>query len=124
MQNQDRFKTILVIVVGFTAIGWFLRSRGVETYLDKIALGIGLVSIFIPPAAKAIEWLWLKFALALGWVNARIILGIVYFVFLLPIAWISRLFTNDPLMLKAKKSSTLYATRNHQYKKEDLENIW
>jgi hypothetical protein len=125
VQNQDRFKTILVIVVGFTAIGWIVRSRwGVETYLDKIAFVIGLLSIFIPPAAKAIEWLWLKFALALGWINSRILLSVIYFVFLMPVAWLSRLFTKDPLMLKAKSSSSLYTTRNHLYKKEDLENIW
>jgi hypothetical protein len=125
VHNQDRFKTILVIVIGFTAIGWFIKHRwGVETYLDEIAFGIGLVSIFIPVAAKWIEWAWLKFAMALGWVNSRILLSIIYFVFLLPIAWLSRLFTKDPLMLKAKNSPSLYVTRNHQYKKEDLENIW
>ncbi len=125
MQNQDRFKTILVIVIGFTALGWILRSRfGIETYLDKIAFGLGLLSIFIPAAARAIEWLWLKFAFGLGWVNSRILLTIVYFVFLMPIALLSRFFTKDPLMLKAKKSQSLYNTRNHLYKKEDLENIW
>jgi hypothetical protein len=125
VQQQDRFKNILVIVIGFTALGLILRSRfGVETYLDKIAFVIGLVSIFIPPAAKAIEWLWLKFAHGLGWFNSRVLLTIIYFVFLMPIAWVSRLFTKDPLMLKAKNSESLYSTRNHQYKKEDLENIW
>jgi hypothetical protein len=51
-------------------------------------------------------------------------LSIIYFVFLMPIAWISRLFTKDPLMLKAKDSDSLYTTRDHLYKKEDLENIW
>lgn len=125
MQNQDRYKTILVIVIGFTAIGWFIRSRwGVETYLDKIAFTLGVLSIFIPPAARAIEWVWLKFAFGLGWVNSRILLSIIYFVFLMPIAFLSRLFTKDPLMLKAKKLPSLYNHRNHHYKKEDLENIW
>jgi hypothetical protein len=125
VQNQDRFKTILVIVIGFTALGWFIKRRwDVETYLDEIAFGVGVVSIFIPPAAKAIEWAWLKFALALGWINSRILLSVIYFVFLMPIAWLSRLFTQDPLRLKAKNDPTLYTTRDHQYKKEDLENIW
>ena len=125
MQNQDRFKTILVIVIGFTALGWFIKYRwGTETYLDEIAFAIGAISIVIPPAAKAIEWAWLKFALAIGWVNSRILLSIIYFVFLMPIAWVARLFTKDPLSLKAKNSGSLYTTRNHQYKKEDLENIW
>ena len=125
MANQDRYKTILVIVIGFTALGWFIKRRwDTETYLVEIAFAIGLISIFIPPAAKAIEWAWLKFALGIGWINSRILLSVIYFVFLMPIAWLSRLFTKDPLMLKAKKSASLYNTRNHQYKKEDLENIW
>ena len=125
MHNQDRFKTILVIVIGFTALGWFIKHRwDTETYLVEIAFGIGLISILIPPAAKAIEWAWLKFAMGLGWVNSRILLSIIYFVFLMPIAWLSRLFTKDPLMLKAKDSDSLYTTRDHLYKKEDLENIW
>jgi len=125
VQNQDRFKTILVIVIGFTALGWFIKYRwGTETYLDEIGFAVGAISIFIPAAAKAIEWAWLKFALALGWINSRILLSVIYFVFLMPIAWLAKLFTKDPLMLKAKNSQSLYTTRNHQYKKEDLENIW
>ena len=118
--NQDRFKRILVIVIGFTALAWIFKIP----YLDKIAFGLGAISILIPVAAKGIEWLWLKLAFVLGWINSRILLSLIYFLFLMPIAWVSRLFTKDPLMLKAKKSDSLYTTRNHQYRKEDLENIW
>lgn len=120
MEHQDRFKTILVIVIGLIAIAWIFNIQ----YLDKIAFGVGVVSILIPPAAKAIEWAWLKLALTLGWINSRILLSVVYFVFLLPIAWMARLFTRDPLMLKSKTASSLYVNRNHQYTKKDLENIW
>ena len=120
MQNSDRYKTILVIVIGFTALAWIFKIP----YMAEIVFGIGAVSILIPAFAKAVEWAWLKFALGIGWVNSRILLSIIYFIFLMPLAWLSRLFTKDPLMLKARGSSSLYITRNHQYKKEDLENIW
>lgn len=120
MQNHDRFKTILVIVIGFFALAWIFDLD----WLGKVAFILGAVSIFIPAAAKAIEWGWLKFALAMGWLNSRILLSIVYFVFLMPIAWLAKFFTKDPLMLKAKHASSLYVTRNHQYTKKDLENIW
>lgn len=120
MQSQDRFKTILVIVTGLLALAWIFNVP----LLGKIALAIGAISIFIPPAAKAIEWAWFKIALALGWVNSRIILSIVYFVFLMPIAWLSRWFTKDPLALKKEKRSTLFVDRNHLYTGKDLENIW
>ena len=120
MKSSDRYKSILVIVIGFLALAWIFKL----TWLEQIAFAIGLIAIFIPWAAKWIEWAWLKVATGLGWLNSRILLSIVYFVFLLPIAWIARLFTKDPLMLKARNAPTLYVERNHRFKKEDLENIW
>ena len=120
MHSQDRFKTILVIVTGLLAIGWIFDIP----VLGKIAVIIGAVSIFIPPAAGAIEWIWFRIALVLGWINSRILLSIIYFVFLMPIAWLSRVFTKDPLALKKDKRSTLFVTRDHLYTGKDLENIW
>jgi hypothetical protein len=120
VQNQDRFKTILVIVTGMLALSWIFDIP----LLGKIALVIGAVSIFIPPAARAIEWIWFKIALGLGWINSRILLSVIYFVFLMPIAWLSRLFTNDPLALKKGQRQSLFVTRDHLYTGRDLENIW
>lgn len=120
MQSQDRYKTILVIVTGLLALSWIFDLP----LLGKIAMGIGVVSIFIPAAARAIEWVWFKIALGLGWVNSRILLSIIYFIFLMPLAWLSRLFTKDPLALKKKTRETLFVTRDHLYTGKDLENIW
>lgn len=120
MQANDRFKTILVIVTGLLALAWIFYSP----LLGKIALAVGAVSLMFPAAAKGIEWGWLKIAAGLGWLNSRIILSIVYFVFLMPIAWVSRLFTKDPLALRKDRRSTLFVTRDHLYTKKDLENIW
>lgn len=120
MQSQDRYKTILVIVTGLLAIAWIFELP----VLVKIAVGIGAISIFIPAAARAIEWMWFKIALGLGWVNSRILLSVIYFVFLMPLAWISRLFTKDPLSLKRPGRATLFVTRDHLYTGKDLENIW
>lgn len=120
MQNQDRYKTILVIVTGFLAISWIFNTP----ILAKVSTAIGALCIFFPTVAKWIEWAWFKIAVVLGWINSRILLSVIYFIFLLPIAWLSRLFTKDPLQLKGKVSQTLYTPRAHLYKKEDLENIW
>lgn len=120
VQNQDRYKTILVIVTGLLVFSWILKLP----ILIKISMVVGVVAIFIPIAAKGIEWLWMKLAFGMGWVNSRILLTLVYFLFLFPLAWVSRLFTKDPLMLKQRGLPSLYATRDHLYKKEDLENIW
>lgn len=118
--SQDRYKTILVIVTGLLAIATIFKIG----WLSLVALVISILSIFLQPAAKAIEWAWLKLAMGLGWINSRILLSVIYFVFLLPIAWVSRLFTRDPLHLRNRKTSSVFITRNHLYTKKDLENIW
>lgn len=118
--QSDKYKTILVIVTGLLAIAWIFEIP----LLGKIAVVIGAISIFVPAAARGIEWVWFKIALGLGWVNSRILLSVIYFVFLLPIAWLSRLFTKDPLALRRDKRATLYVTRDHLYTGKDLEDIW
>jgi hypothetical protein len=120
VQPTDRFKTLLVIVTGLLALAWIFYSP----LLENIALAIGALSLIIPAAGRAIEWGWLKIAAGLGWLNSRIVLSLVYFLFLMPIAWISRLFTKDPLVLKRETRPTLFVTRDHLYTKKDLGNIW
>jgi hypothetical protein len=117
---QDRFKTILVIVTGLLALSMIFDIA----WLAKTSLLIGLLSIFIPLAARGIEWLWIKLALMLGWTNSRLLLSVIYFGFLLPVALVSRVFTKDPLAFKGKTSNSLFVERNHNYKKSDLSNIW
>lgn len=118
--QQDKFKTVLVIVTGLLVIAWLMHIQ----WLIYVAMGIGAISIFFPVAAKGIEWAWFKLATGLGWINSRILLSIIYFIFLFPIAWVSRLFTKDPLVLRKRKTASLFVTRNHLYSKKDLENIW
>ncbi|WP_254154426.1 SxtJ family membrane protein [Chryseosolibacter indicus] len=120
MQEQDRYKTILVIVTGLLVLSQIFDVGA----FNIAALVVGLLAILITPAAKFIEWLWFRIAIGLGWVNSRILLSIIFFFFLMPMAWFSRRFSKDSLNLKRKNAASLFNTRNHKYRKEDLENIW
>jgi multisubunit Na+/H+ antiporter MnhB subunit len=120
VKQEDTSKTILVIVTGTLALAWIFNTP----VLGKVALAIGVISIIIPAAARGIEWGWLKLAQGLGWVNSRILLSLIYFLFLLPLAWVSRLFTKDPMALKRNNTKSLFITRDHLYTAKDLENIW
>ena len=120
MQAQDRYKTILVIVTGLLALSKIFDVGALTT----AALVVGVVTIFVEAAARAIEWLWFRLAMGLGWVNSRILLSVIFFGVLLPMAWFSRWFRRDSLNLKRNHATSIFHTRNHRYRKEDLENIW
>lgn len=115
------------MVIGFLLIATYLHFRTEYATAAKvlfiIALSVGVGS-FIPPLERLIVWLWGKFALGLGWINTRIILSAVFFIFLTPFGILSRLFSkNSSLQLKNDPKST-FVERNHTYTKKDLENIW
>ena len=118
--NKKELQSLLVIVLGFSAIGFLFKLEE----LILLAMIIGVISIVIPPIGKLIIKGWHYLALGLGWINSRIILTLVFYLFLTPIALISRIFTKDKLKLKYPKDKTLWVTRNHLYTPKDLENPW
>lgn len=119
--NKKQYQSLLIIVLGFLALGFIFDKLEI---LKLIALAIGATSLIIPPLGKLILKTWNYLAMGLGWVNSRILLTLVFFVILTPIALISRLFSGDKLQLKRKERATMWATRNHVFTPKDLENPW
>ena len=73
-------------------------------------LGIGvpmLVLAKIKPILLFYPYkLWMSLGFALGWINSRIILGIIFIFILQPIAFIMKLFKYDPLKNKKINKKT------------------
>ncbi len=109
------------MVVGFLVLSFIFKQY--QSYLVILATVLGLVFLILPSLGDLILKLWFKIAEILGWINSRILLGIVFYVFLFPLAVLSRLSQKNPLQLK-KTPDSLFATRNHRYEPKDLENIW
>jgi hypothetical protein len=120
MKKTNTYLVILIIVTGLIAFYWLLE---VEVLLP-IALGIAVISIISSYLAEKIVWFWDKLALVLGTINSKILLSVIFYVFLAPIALISRLFKQDSLHLKKKPEGSYYKERNHEYSAEDLEQVF
>ncbi|HNR86818.1 MAG TPA: SxtJ family membrane protein [Spirochaetota bacterium] len=98
------------------------RKVSVDTLTLSNILALGLASRTV---AGLISDLWLKFSHVLGSVTNRIILSVIFFIFLTPIALIYRLFAANPLQLSRDKSGeSMYHERNNTFRKEDLEKMW
>lgn len=129
MQPKNNSKTILVIVVGVSLLYAYFKTKNGslswETdYILYLIVGIGLLSLISSRIESAIIWVWFKIAELLGWINTRIILTLVFFLFLTPIALLRKVFSKkDPMKLRNKYSST-YVERDHTYVAKDLDNIW
>ena len=99
-------------VIGFIfpfLIGWILPLIGGHSFRTW-TLFISIPSIilaFTKPILLLYPYrAWMKLGHILGWVNSRIILGLVFLIVLQPIAIIMRILGHDPLRTKkfAQKS--------------------
>ena len=68
--------------------------------------------------------LWLNLSDILGKIVSRIILAIIYCVFLLPVALIRKIAGKDNLKLKQfrKSDQSVFIERNHLFTKDDMLN--
>ena len=118
-KKEKSLETLLVLVGAFIVIFW-VSSKKIYLLVALILILTGIVSPFL--SAK-ISWAWLKFAELIGSVMSKVILSLVFFVFLVPIALVYRLTKKNPLFLK-RQDESYYIVRNKQYSPKDIENIW
>lgn len=125
MKNTDTRKkdleTITVLAVASLAC-FFVFRRNAFVFA---ALGLLLLGLFFKSAASMVSAGWLRFSELLGGFNTRVILGLVYFTILTPIAVLFRLFTkkhvNSPRVFLEK---THFNIRDHVFTRSDLEKMW
>jgi hypothetical protein len=122
--KSEKYKTLLVMVTGFLVLYFVFRHKLAGPYFLYTAIIVGLLGSFIPIAGDWIVLGWHKLAQGLGWINSRILLSLIFFIFLTPIAFVYRLFAKNPLKLKRSSDATVFDERNHKYTAEDLENPW
>lgn len=123
MSEADKAKAQLVIVTGLLVIYFIFSSR--YPYLLYAAVAIGVVSIAIPALGDLIVKGWYKLAEILGAINGRILLSVVFFVILFPVAVLSRIGKKkNPLGLKNDNQASAFTERNHLYTPKDLDQVW
>ena len=67
-----------------------------------------LISLFVYGILKPIYVGWMTFAYALGWLNSRIILGLVFYLIFTPIGLLLRVLRKDLLGLRFDKRAVTY----------------
>ena len=62
----------------------------------------------VPTLLRPVYWLWMKLAHLLGWVNTRLLLGIIFFVIITPMAVVMKVFGRDALNRKINEVADSY----------------
>ena len=106
--------TLLMLLLGiFTDHGIFYR----------IALGFLLVNMTFPRLYQPVARVWFALAQWLSMVSSRIVLTLLFVVFVIPVGWWRRKRGKDPLRMTSFKQGSLSVmkTRDHWVQPTDLD---
>ena len=65
-----------------------------------IAITLVGLAIILPKSLDPVYQVWMKIGLYVGWLESRIVLSIVFFIILTPMAFIMKLFNRDTMARK------------------------
>ena len=114
------------MVLGFgglsVLLGLLLRSPQAFLWLAGIGLGTATLAIVLPPLAAPVYMVWHTVTGAIGWVNSRLILGLLFYSVFTLTGLVLRLFGKDPLARKPRPAGESYwIERDPTIKKERYE---
>ena len=120
IDRKKNLETCLVITTGLSVIYLFKNWQPILIG----AVIVGLLGIFFDKPASWITWLWMKIADILGQIMPKIILSLVFFLFLVPISFVSRLFTRKKNSESRAIQKSMWIDRYYTYSAKDLNKPW
>ncbi len=124
IEREQRVRDLEVVILWafFLIILHYLWPSDLWIPLCSTILLFGLL---MKRGTSRVVQAWLGFSGVLSRLNSRVVLTLVFFLSLTPLALLYRLFTKNPLMLKKdRKAPTYFKNRNHTFGRKDFEKMW
>jgi len=112
--------SVLTISTGFTVL--FLING--HRYFLTIAVLLSIVSLLSPYLAEKISMAWLWLGKMLGYVTNTIILTVLFYLILTPLALISNRKRRKSFFLDKAPENSSFTERNYTFGAKDMENVW
>jgi len=120
MQEDTSRRTVLIISMGFLGL-YLLFSWNWAAWVSLIAGVAGIVSSRL---SRKIEWLWMKLAKISSFIIPNILLTLVFFLILFPLARFARLVGKKDLLMLSPKHSTYFIDIDKPMDRSDFEKTW
>lgn len=99
---------------------WLLEA-GIPTWPWAVGGGLGIWALAAPNSLRPVYRLWMKLGLALSRITTPLILGIVFFCVILPVALAMKVVGRDAMARKFDDSARSYRVASRKAPKENME---
>lgn len=112
--------TVLTIVFGLLFFNYFLDDE-IIFYACLLLSGIGVLSNTL---SIIIEKVWFKVSYLLSQIMPNVLLSLIFFLILTPIALLSNLFASQTNFKSTNNQKTTFITQNKSFDKYSFEKAW
>jgi hypothetical protein len=111
--GQARKSALLVaaVLLGIAAWNLYRGRTGVVIVFGSLGAALVVAGLLFRAAARAFHVAWMRFAVALGHVNSRVLLTLVYYLVVTPYGVVSRLVRRDPLRRRGGRGESYWVER-------------
>ena len=95
-----------------------------EKFIFYICLLISATGVFSSKLSKLIEKMWYKLSFYLSQIIPNILLTIIFFIILTPIALLSKIFKTSSNFISKDQSNTTYKNQIKQFDEKSFERAW
>ncbi len=118
--NIEPIKTILIITVGFLIVHLFTKWQWALN-ISVIVGVLGLLSNFI---AKKINLFWIKTIWMLSLIVPNILLSLIYFLFLIPLAYLSKVFKAQNQLKLRNTNQSMFIEKHGDFSNDSFHKMW
>ncbi len=124
LNREKELEVMLTLCVAFIVLWWVTNK--VHIWMPGTALVVGFVGMFSKYLTSKIAYGWMKMAEMMGGTMNKVMLSLIFFLFLVPIAILSRILSRgkSSLLLKKPETNTYFFDRKQRYTAKDFENTW
>ncbi len=112
---------IIIVILFALFFPWVFDATAMPIWPWVLASLLWLPALLLPRVLRPVYTTWMKIGHAIGWVNTRIILGVVFYLMIVPMGLMMRLFGKDPMTRKYNNATPSYRIKSVRENKERLE---
>ena len=112
--------TVLTIVFGLLFFNYFLEND----IIFYVCLSLSGIGVFSHKTSIVIEKIWFKSSYILSQIIPNVLLLLIFFLILTPIALLSKLFNFQTNFNSNNNQKTTFITQNKSFDKNSFERAW
>jgi len=116
--------TGIIVAVLFGLVMPWIFSRPIPKWPWAVSSVLIAWALIAPGTLKIVYKIWMRIGLALGWVNTKIVLGIVFYLVFTPMGLLMRIFRKDPMRRNMDGKAANYRCVSIKPPKEQMERTY